>query len=174
MHPKDISILDYTYDSPNEKIAKYPLPGRDESKLLIYKGEHITEAIYQQIDEFLPVDSLLVFNKTKEVEARLLFQKPTGGVIEIFCLEPHEQYADITTAMLQKQKVWWKCLIGGASKWKSGMVLIKQADDVIIEASIIDRTSEAFIIELKWDKPDLSFAEVLHKPGAIPLPPYLH
>jgi S-adenosylmethionine:tRNA ribosyltransferase-isomerase len=103
----------------------------------------------------------------------LLFQKPTGGIIEIFCLEPHPQYPDITTAMLQKGKVWWKCLIGGASKWKHGMVLIKQVDDMIIEASIIERNSEAFI-ELKWDNPELSFAEVLHKAGAIPLPPYLH
>ncbi|MCE3282473.1 MAG: S-adenosylmethionine:tRNA ribosyltransferase-isomerase, partial [Chitinophagaceae bacterium] len=74
----------------------------------------------------------------------------------------------------QKQKVWWKCLIGGASKWKHGMVLLKQAGDVIIEAAIIDRTTEAFTIELRWDDPDASFAEVLQKAGAIPLPPYLH
>lgn len=174
MHPKEISILDYHYDLPNERIAKYPLEERDQSKLLICEGGKINEDIYLDLDKHLPAGSYLVFNKTKVIEARLLFQKPTGGIIEVFCLEPHEQYPDITTAMQQKQKVWWKCLIGGASKWKHGMVLLKQAEDVIIEASIISRTSEAFTIELRWDKPGLSFAEILHKAGAIPLPPYLH
>jgi S-adenosylmethionine:tRNA ribosyltransferase-isomerase len=174
MHPKEISILDYTYDLPNDRIAKYPLKERDQSKLLTWKDGNIEEDIYRNLDQHLPEDSFLVFNQTKVVEARLLFQKPTGGVIEIFCLEPHEQYPDITTAMLQKQKVWWKCLIGGAGKWKHGMVLMKRAGDVIIEASIIDRNMEAFIIELRWNDPGLSFAEILHKAGAIPLPPYLH
>lgn len=174
MHPKDISILDYSYDLPNERIAKYPLEERDQSKLLIYKNKSITEDVYFNLGEHLPENSFLVFNQTKVVEARLLFQKPTGGVIEIFCLEPHEQYPDITTAMLQKQKVWWKCMIGGASKWKHGMVLLKQVEEMIVEASILDRNSEAFVIELKWDNPRLSFAEVLNKAGAIPLPPYLH
>jgi S-adenosylmethionine:tRNA ribosyltransferase-isomerase len=174
MHPKEISILDYTYDLPNERIARYPLAERDQSKLLVYKSGDISEDIYFNLDEHLPAGSFLVFNETKVIAARLLFTKPTGGVIEIFCLEPHEQYPDITTAMLQKQKVWWKCLIGGASKWKHGMVLLKQAGDVIIEAAIIDRTTEAFTIELRWDDPANSFAEVLQKAGAIPLPPYLH
>jgi S-adenosylmethionine:tRNA ribosyltransferase-isomerase len=174
MHPKEISILDYTYDLPNDRIAKYPLKERDQSKLLTWKDGNIVEDIYLNLDQHLPEHSFVVFNQTKVVEARLLFQKPTGGVIEIFCLEPHEQYPDITTAMLQKQKVWWKCLIGGAGKWKHGMVLMKRAGDVIIEASIIDRNSEAFIIELRWDDHQLSFAEILHKAGAIPLPPYLH
>jgi S-adenosylmethionine:tRNA ribosyltransferase-isomerase len=173
MHPKEISILDYTYELPDERIAKYPLQERDQSKLLIYENGNISESIYLELDKHLPAESFLVFNQTKVVEARLLFQKPTGGVIEIFCLEPHEQYPDITTAMMQKQKVWWKCLIGGASKWKHGMVLLKQVDDMIIEASIIDRASETFIVELSWNN-DLSFADVLHKAGAIPLPPYLH
>jgi S-adenosylmethionine:tRNA ribosyltransferase-isomerase len=174
MHPKEISILDFTYDLPNDRIAKYPLPKRDKSKLLVYKKGEISEDIYLNLDAHLPEGSFLVFNQTKVVEARLLFQKATGGIIEIFCLEPDAQYADITTAMLQKEKVWWKCLIGGASKWKNGMVLIKEVDDITIEASIIDRTTEAFTIELKWSNAELSFAEVLHKAGAIPLPPYLH
>jgi S-adenosylmethionine:tRNA ribosyltransferase-isomerase len=174
MHPKKISILDYTYELPDERIAKYPLEERHQSKLLVYKDGVIAEDIYLNLDEHLPEDSFLVFNQTKVIEARLLFQKPTGGVIEIFCLEPHEQYPDISTAMCQKQKVWWKCLIGGASKWKHGMVLLKQAEDVTIEATIIDRSAETFTIELKWDNTHLSFAEVLHKAGVIPLPPYLH
>src|SRR6185295_3479402 len=92
MHPENLSVNDYTYALPEEKIARYPLADRDASKLLIYKEGKITEDIYQNIDTHLPENSLLIFNNTKVVEARLLFQKSTGGVIEIFCLEPHEQY----------------------------------------------------------------------------------
>jgi len=95
-------------------------------------------------------------------------------MIEVFCLEPHHQYPDISTAMLQKEKVWWKCLIGGAGKLKNGMVLSKHHGVLSLEASIIDRNTEAFIVELRWDKPELSFADVLHLAGAMPLPPYLH
>jgi S-adenosylmethionine:tRNA ribosyltransferase-isomerase len=102
--PRIISIQDYTYSLPEERIAKYPLAERDASKLLIYKEGKISEDIYCNISRHIPEDSLLIFNNTKVVEARLLFQKPTGGVIEIFCLEPHEQYADITTAMLKREK----------------------------------------------------------------------
>ena len=92
---------------------------------LFIKMAKLAEDIYRNIADHIPANSLLVFNNTKVVEARLLFQKPTGGVIEIFCLEPHEQYADITTAMLQQGKVLWQCLVGGASKWKHGQVLKK-------------------------------------------------
>lgn len=127
MHTKNIFIKDYTYDLPEEKIAHYPLAERDASKLLIYKERKITEDIYRNIDKHLPENCLLVFNNTKVVEARLLFQKPTGGVIEIFCLEPHEKYPDITTAMSQQGNVFWKCLVGGASKWKRGQVLEKES-----------------------------------------------
>src|SRR4051812_48843016 len=98
MLPKNISIQDYTYDLPEEKIARYPLPERDASRLLIYKNGSITEDHYHNIDSLLPANSLLILNDTKVVEARLLFKKPTGGVIEIFCLEPLDQYGDITSA----------------------------------------------------------------------------
>lgn len=110
-NPRNISIQDYTYSLPEEKIAKYPLAKRDDSKLLVYNNGEITEDIYKNIANQLPDNSLLIFNNTKVVEARLLFQKPTGGVIEIFCLEPHEQYADITTAMLQKEKYYGNALL---------------------------------------------------------------
>jgi S-adenosylmethionine:tRNA ribosyltransferase-isomerase len=173
MHPKEISILDYSYELPEEKIARYPLNERDQSKLLIYQKGAISEDTYGRLDKHLPAGSFLVFNQTKVVEARLLFLKATGGVIEVFCLEPHEKYPDISTAMHQQRKVWWKCLVGGASKWKHGMVLTKKVGDVVIEASIIDRSSEAFIIELTWNN-EMSFAEILHRVGAVPLPPYLH
>lgn len=178
MHPKDLLISDFTYPLPDDRIAKYPLEERDSSKLLVYKGEESTTSSFKNITDYLPADSLLVFNNTKVVEARILFQKPTGGVIEIFCLEPHDKYGDITTAMLQKGKVWWKCLVGGASKWKHGMKLTKgfSSDDVegFLEASIAERLSDCFVIEMTWQPEDLSFAEILHKAGVVPLPPYLH
>ncbi len=176
-HPKNISIHDFTYSLPEERIAKYPLTERDASKLLIYKEGEIVEDVYRSITHHIPENSLLIFNNTKVVEARLLFQKPTGGVIEIFCLEPHEQYADITTAMLQKGKVLWQCLVGGVSKWKTGQLLekkIKQSGkEIILQASYIEKRNDSFIIELSWSPTELSFAEVLHYAGAIPLPPYI-
>lgn len=176
-NPRNISIQDYTYSLPEEKIAKYPLAKRDDSKLLVYNNGEITEDIYKNIANQLPDNSLLIFNNTKVVEARLLFQKPTGGVIEIFCLEPHEQYADITTAMLQKEKVLWQCLVGGASKWKSGQVLEKriqhEGKEIILSTNYVEKRIGSFIIELSWTPSSLSFAEVLHFAGAIPLPPYI-
>ena len=175
--PRTLSIKDFTYLLPGERIAKYPLAVRDASKLLIYKEEKIEKDIYRNIDKHIPKDSILVFNDTKVVEARLLFQKPTGGVIEIFCLEPHEQYLDITTAMLQHEKVMWHCLIGGASKWKRGQVLEKKmsynSKDLVLNARYIEKTGDSFTVELSWTDPRLSFAEVLHLFGAIPLPPYI-
>lgn len=175
--PRSISIQDYTYSLPEERIAKYPLAERDASKLLIYKDGAITADTYKNIAQHIPEKSLLVFNNTKVVEARLLFQKPTGGIIEIFCLEPHEQYPDITTAMLQKEKVLWQCLVGGASKWKSGQVLEKKMEsssgEIILEAKYIEKRPGSFVIELSWLPDELSFAELLHSAGAIPLPPYI-
>src|SRR5258706_5541878 len=177
MHPKEISIKDFTYSLPEEKIARYPLEERDDSKLLLYKSGAIKEDVYKNIAAYIPENALLVFNNSKVVEARLIFQKSTGGVIEIFCLEPHEQYADITTAMLQKGNVLWKCLVGGASKWKHGQVLIKKINlpeaELIVQALYVKQSAGSFIIELSWQPSDLSFAEVLHLAGAIPLPPYL-
>ncbi|HWR33344.1 MAG TPA: S-adenosylmethionine:tRNA ribosyltransferase-isomerase, partial [Chitinophagaceae bacterium] len=175
--PRTISIQDYSYSLPKKKIAKYPLAERDASRLLIYKDGAIAEDIYRNIADHLPENSLLIFNNTKVVEARLLFQKQSGGVIEVFCLEPHEQYADITSAMLQKEKVLWHCLVGGASKWKPGQVLekkIRLADkEIILKAGYIEKRNDSFIIELSWSPTELSFAEVLHHVGAIPLPPYI-
>jgi S-adenosylmethionine:tRNA ribosyltransferase-isomerase len=177
MHPKSIAIKDFTYELPEERIAKYPLPERDSSRLLVYRNGHIAEDIYRHIDQYLPADSLLIFNNTKVVEARLLFQKPTGGSIEIFCLEPGSQYPDITTAFSQKGQVTWMCLIGGASKWKAGQLLEKRIttgeETIILQARYLEKIKGSFAIELSWSPAALSFAEVLHKAGLIPLPPYI-
>jgi len=175
--PRTLSIKDFTYSLPEERIAKYPLAERDASKLLIYKDGKIAEGIYRNIADHIPTNSLLVFNDTKVIEARLLFQKSTGGVIEIFCLEHHHQYPDITTAMLQHEKVLWHCLIGGASKWKRGQILEKKiaykSNELVLNARYIAKADDSFIVELSWNEPSISFAEVLHLFGAIPLPPYI-
>jgi S-adenosylmethionine:tRNA ribosyltransferase-isomerase len=177
MNPKYLSIADFTYTLPEEKIAKYPLTERDLSRVLVFKNKKIEEAAFKNIAQYLPQKSLLIFNDTKVIQARILFQKQTGAFIEIFCLEPHQQYADITTAMAQKESVVWLCLIGGASKWKPGQILEKRIiqgnNEIIVKAAFIEKTSESFAIHLSWTPTELSFAEILHAAGAIPLPPYL-
>lgn len=175
MHPSELRIEDFTYHLPDEKIARYPLAERDSSKLLVYKSGSIADSSYRDLADYLPADALLVFNQTKVIHARLLFKKETGGVIEVFCLEPHHQYADVQTAMLQRNRVWWKCMIGGASKWKHGMVLSIHHDEphFTLSAKIVEREQSTFTLELDWDA-ELTFAEVLHYVGKVPLPPYLH
>jgi S-adenosylmethionine:tRNA ribosyltransferase-isomerase len=182
MEPRNISIADYTYPLPAELIAHYPLAERDASKLLVYNNGNISEDIYKQIAEYIPEGSLLVFNNTKVVEARILFRKPTGGQIELFCLEPPTEYGGIAAAMMQKGGVRWKCLIGGASKWKPGQVLHKEMElssageprsRVTLEAHYLGKEDDAFLIGLSWTPAELTFAELLHQAGLIPLPPYI-
>jgi S-adenosylmethionine:tRNA ribosyltransferase-isomerase len=182
MDPKHLSISDFHYDLPPARIANYPLPDRDASKLLIYRGGEsgiIGEDVYRNIDRHLPDHCLLVFNNSKVVEARIVFQKPSGGQIEIFCLEPSPEYGGIAAALLQKGVVRWQCLIGGASKWKPGQVLSRgigsdgRDTEEFLKARWISRSQGTFLIELSWSPHDLPFAEVLHRAGRIPLPPYI-
>ncbi len=175
-NPRNIKIQDYTYTLPDEKIARFPLPERDQSKLLVYKKGEVHQTVYAALYKELPADTMLVFNNTKVVEARLYFEKNTGSKIEIFCLEPAETYADITSAMLQRQKVLWKCLVGGAKKWKED-ALQKTIDSpqgkIVIEARKAEKKNDYFLIEFSWNN-DFTFAEILHLLGEIPLPPYLN
>lgn len=177
MNPRDISIRDYTYVLPQEKIAFYPLEERDQSKLLVYRNNHSQEAIFRDLTAFLPAGSQIVFNNTRVVEARLLFTKETGARIEVFCLEPPPVYGDLQQAMQQKGEVLWSCLIGGASKWKKGQVLHKQIETgdrtIRLSASWKEKWKDSFLIAFSWDQPELSFAEILHLAGLIPLPPYI-
>jgi S-adenosylmethionine:tRNA ribosyltransferase-isomerase len=177
MNPRSISISNYTYTLPEEKIARYPLQERDASQLLVYRNGKIDITVYRDIAAWLPANSLLAFNNTRVVEARLLFQKPSGGTIEIFCLEPGAKYPDITTGMLQQGTVQWKCLVGGASKWKAGQVLQKKIATeqgwLILEARYVAKELDYFIIDLHWTPSTYSFAELLHFAGLVPLPPYI-
>ena len=174
MNPKEIRIPDYTYHLPAERIAFHPLAERDSSKLLIYRGGPIDEDIYRNIAAWLPRGALFVFNNTKVVEARVLFRKPTGARIELFCLEPAADQGSMADALTRTGSVRWKCLIGGASKWKRGVVLQKQAGDIALEARYVEKSGDSFVITFSWTPAGLTFAEVLHQTGNIPLPPYIH
>jgi S-adenosylmethionine:tRNA ribosyltransferase-isomerase len=171
--PQELSIDDFGYDLPEEKIARYPLEQRDQSRLLVWEAGKLKEGLYSGLAGFLPARSLLVFNNSRVLEARILFQKKSGGQIEIFCLEPHVSYQSIGEAMIQKGRVRWTCLIGGASKWKPGQVLEKQSGETRLEARFVEKRSDDFTVEFSWIPASLPFADVLHQLGTIPLPPYL-
>ena len=173
LFPGNLSISEFQYDLPDDRIARYPLAQRDASKLLVWQAGTIRETYYKEIADWLPTGSLLVFNNSKVIAARLLFSKSSGGVIEIFCLEPADTVSDIHRAMMEKEKIKWKCLIGGASKWKSGTVLEKKNGSVILQARFIEKSTDSFVIEFSWTPPQLHFAEVINALGSVPLPPYL-
>lgn len=176
MHPRDLGIADFTYPLPDERIAKYPLAERDASKLLVYNNGSMTEDVYRNIAAHIPAGALMVFNQTKVVNARLLFRKPTGGAIEVFCLGPDSRYGDVQTAMLQKGSVYWECIVGGAAKWKKGVALhlLHSQPGFTLTVTVAERLQGSWILQMDWDNKDLTFAEVLHFAGKVPLPPYLH
>lgn len=175
-HPKHISIQDYTYNLPVEKIALHPLNERDASKLLVYREGKIQQDIYKNIAHYLPADSFLIFNNTRVIKARLRFKKSSGGIIEIFCLEPHETINEYSHVMNKKSSVQWKCMIGGLSKWKEDVLEVKLQlvnEQLVIRAKLIEKITDAYIVEFSWVPAEKSFAEVLEHFGDIPLPPYI-
>ncbi|MBU3744388.1 MAG: S-adenosylmethionine:tRNA ribosyltransferase-isomerase [Sediminibacterium sp.] len=172
-----MSIADYQYPLPDEKIARFPLPKRDESKLLIYRQGEIQERNYHQLPNFIPANALLILNDTRVVPARLYMQTSGGQTVEVFCLEPGAGYADISSAMLTPGKVQWLCLIGGAKKWKEGILSLtyRQGDSNInLQARLLERKEGSFLLELSWMPESVSFAEMLSIVGELPLPPYLN
>jgi len=175
--PKKIRMADYSYDLPAEKIAQHPLPIRDTSKLLVYQHGEIQEDRYRKLADYLPDNTLLLFNNTRVVPARLYMQTQQGQAIEVFCLEPGSGYADITTAMSQQGRVVWLCLLGGAKKWKSGTLSLAHTSldaAFSITAAKIEKRDTAFLLELSWQPATVSFAEMLALAGELPLPPYLN
>lgn len=169
--PKKISILDYTYELPAERIALHPLAERDASKLLVYQNGVIKEDVYKNIASHLPGDSFLVFNNTKVIKARIRFQKSSGGIIEIFLLEPYG--ADYTATLSATKKTTWKCMIGGVSKWKEKELSFEfGVMGFVLRTELVEKLSDAYVVEFNWDG-DMSFAEVLEQCGDIPLPPYI-
>lgn len=174
-HPRHLRIADYTYTLPEDRIARYPLPERDASKLLVYRDGAISTTVYKRLPEQLEPGTMLVFNNTRVVRARLFFQKPTGGQLELFCLEPDERYPDIQAAMQQHGEVYWKCLVGGAAKWKEGIALKCSLPETLgeITAWKVEKNADHFVIRFSWNEA-LSFAEVLQHAGQLPLPPYMN
>ena len=171
---RNIAIEAYDYPLPEERIAKYPLAERDASKLLVMKGDTIQASQFKHIGEFLPSKALLVFNETKVIRARLQFQKATGSHIEVFCLEPDDDYQ---IAFSSTSPVRWKCLVGNSKRWRDGilqMPLNVNGAEVILTAERIARNDQYSEIEFSWAPKELPFATILEAAGEIPLPPYLN
>ena len=171
---RDLSIEAYDYPLPENRIAKYPLAERDASKLLVLKGNHIEETQFRHIGDYLPEKALLVFNETKVIRARLRFQKDTGAPIEIFCLEPDDDYQ---IAFSSPAPVRWKCLVGNSKRWREGTLhqtLSIEGKDVVLNAQRLQKNDQYSEIEFSWSPSHIPFATVLEAAGEIPLPPYLH
>ena len=176
MKEQNLSITAFDYPLPEARIARYPLAERDESRLLLYKEGKIEEDQYKNISAYLPAHSFLVFNNTRVIEARLTFEKSTGTPIEIFCLEPDDRYADITLAMATTHSVLWKCLVGGAKKWKQESLqkdVPYQGKMITMRATKKEKYTDHFVVSFEWNEP-IAFVDVLHAAGAVPLPPYLN
>jgi len=174
---QNINISEYDYPLPDERIAKYPLAERDASKLLVLKDNKIGEDHFRNIGDYLPEKSVLVFNETKVVRARLQFVKDSGAAIEVFCLEPITGNGDYQLAFSASSPVEWHCLVGNSRRWKDGMLtmpLLIKGVDVVLKAERIEKTDAYSVIRFSWEPADISFAEVLENAGEIPLPPYLH
>lgn len=174
---QNINISEYDYPLPDERIAKYPLAERDASKLLVLKDNKIGEDHFRNIGDYLPEKSVLVFNETKVVRARLQFVKDSGAAIEVFCLEPITGNGDYQLAFSASSPVEWHCLVGNSRRWKDGiltMPLLIKGVNVVLKAERIEKTDAYSVIRFSWEPADISFAEVLENAGEIPLPPYLH
>ena len=174
----EIRIEDYNYNLPDERIAKYPLPQRDGSKLLHYKDGNVTEKKFSEIASLLPEGSIMVFNDTKVVPARLHFQRSTGAHIEIFCLEP-VQPEEYVTMFAVTDRCRWKCIVGNVKRWKNDTLNLYNPDSneevttLALKADLIERQGETSIVEFSWEG-GLPFSKVLEIGGSIPIPPYLN
>ena len=181
---QNISIEEYGYPLPEDRIAMYPLAERDASKLLVMRGSAIGEDCFRNIGDYLPENSVLIFNETKVVRARLRFVKDSGAAIEIFCLEPVTGNGDYQVAFSAGSPVEWRCLVGNSRRWKEGALAMpltvnrsggtRGCTSVLLTAERLEKSDAYSLIRFSWEPADISFAEVLEAAGEIPLPPYLH
>lgn len=180
MTTKEIRIADYNYDLPDSRIAKYPLTERDQSKLLIYRGNEngdkgtVTEDHFYNLPDYLPKGALMVFNNTKVIQARLRFQKQTGATIEVFLLEPYAP-RDYEQVFQMRGHCEWVCMIGNLKRWKEGELSlnVEGQQPFALRANRRGEEGTGFVVEFDWDG-GLSFAEVLDLLGELPIPPYLN
>lgn len=174
-NPKNIQIKDYNYDLPDERIAKFPLAHRDESKLLVYNKGEISDDIFKNISSYLPKGALLICNNTKVIQARLHFHKKTGALIEVFLLEPY--FPRDYEQMFQTQRMCsWICMIGNQKKWKEdelqrSLTIGGKEVNLIVRRDAEEQTGQ--VCTFKWDS-NVSFAEILDSVGELPIPPYLN
>ena len=178
-----IDINNYDYPLPDSRIAKYPLPQRDSANLLISSPETLTTTVFRELPKWLPADNLLVINDTKVIQARLYFQKATGARIEIFLLEPAFP-ADYEQMFQSTESCTWKCLIGNAKKWKDEVLCINaevspadnntKANAFSFTAQRGEPTDDGHLITFSWDNDNLTFADIIHTLGELPIPPYLN
>ena len=178
---KNILIQDYTYNLPEEKIARYPLANRDDSKLLYLQNSTVKSAKFKKLSEFLIKDDLLIFNNAKVIQARLAFNKETGANIEIFCLEPYKP-ADYNLSFQSTNSCEWKCMVGNLKKWKTEILhkeIVINNCRYVIDANKLEQNRASVIVGFSWKAKDssnqeLSFADILEHIGKTPLPPYLN
>ncbi len=176
MDTKQIRISEYNYQLPDERIAKFPIAERDHSKLLVYEHGQISDDVFYHLPKYLPKNSLMVFNNTKVIQARLHFRKETGALIEIFLLEPIVP-ADYEQMFQTVGSCSWSCLVGNLKKWKEGE-LTRQIDvngqSFTLRASRRGEHGTGHQIDFEWDAQTVSFSEILEAVGELPIPPYLN
>lgn len=175
MEHRTIDINDYDYPLPDERIAKFPLAERSASKLLVYRNGEISESRFGRLDEALPAGSLLVFNNTKVIRARIIMHKPSGARIEVFCLEPHAP-ADYERAFAVKGECVWSCIVGNLKKWKEGPLEIRfeyEGREEVLYARMVENGGREHLIRFEWAA-DMTFGQLLEHLGRIPIPPYLN
>jgi S-adenosylmethionine:tRNA ribosyltransferase-isomerase len=176
-NPKHIHISEFNYPLPDERIAKFPLTVRDESKLLIYQHGNISESRFTSLPEFLPADCLMVFNNTKVIQARMHFRKETGALIEVFCLEPYLP-ADYAQNFQQTAHAAWLCMVGNLKKWHEGTTLQRRltvkGNDLTLTATRGEYIGTVHRVDFSWDCSQISFADILEEFGELPIPPYLN
>ena len=173
---KHIKISDYNYPLPDERIAKFPLPVRDQSKLLVYQHGQISETHFTSLPDYLEPSTLMIFNNTKVIQARLHFRKETGALIEIFCLEPIEPN-DYVLNFQQTQHAAWLCMIGNLKKWKEGPLhkeMTVKGKTLTLTATRGECHGTSHWIDFTWDNPEVTFADILEFFGELPIPPYLN
>ncbi|MDO4462313.1 MAG: S-adenosylmethionine:tRNA ribosyltransferase-isomerase [Bacteroidia bacterium] len=166
----------YTYDLPDERIAKYPLPERDASKLLVFRNHTIEESTFRNVGSFLPDGAMLAFNNTKVIRARLAMHKSTGANIEVFCLEPTLP-SDVQQAFAVKDMTEWKCIVGNSKKWKEGHIthtLSIDGQEIILSAERLSSADNTSVVRFTWNNNNYSFAEIIENAGVTPIPPYLN
>ena len=167
-----IYIADYNYPLPDERIAKYPLPERDHSKLLVYRDGQVSEDRFYNVGDYIAPHSLLIYNNTRVIQARLEFHKPTGARIEVFCLEPLEPH-DYQLSLSSTTGCTWKCMVGNAKKWHTEAIELK-AGEWTLRAFKQETLGNTFAVRFEWDEANVSFAEILDAMGELPIPPYLN